>query len=303
MTKDLTKYVDKAMFAAEPVSDEATKVPQVYLLSATPDPLGSVAAMAKMYEGKVVRNLADVTDEERVHYWGEVQKTHLKAPLEAIDLHFMVEGVTRAFTHQMVRQRTAVYAQESMRFAVKDSIAARPGPLVAADPDAMSIWDDAIDRIWEAYNVLIASGIPAEEARGLLPHDTLTRLNFKTNLRNLADHLGNRLCTQAQWEWRLVAAAMRKAIGTYRAPIVRPDESKVGYEGYEPTTRLAVTDWQFRAIAESDMFRPVCYAMGRCPFQAGFDRGCTIRGRVEAGEFDKIDPREWMADPTAGWVR
>jgi thymidylate synthase ThyX len=53
----------------------------------------------------------------------------LKAPLEAIDFHFMVEGVTRAHTHQEVRQRTAVFAQESMRFAVKDKIVARPGPI------------------------------------------------------------------------------------------------------------------------------------------------------------------------------
>ena len=62
---------------------------------------------------------------------------------------------------------------------------------------------------------LIANGVPAEEARGLLPHDTLTRLNYKTNLRNLLDHLGNRLCTQAQFEWRLVGAGIRKAIMEY----------------------------------------------------------------------------------------
>jgi thymidylate synthase ThyX len=79
----------------------------------------------------VIRDLAEITDDERRHYFDECFKTTLKAPLEFIDFHLMVEGVTRAHTHQEVRQRTAVFAQESMRFAVKDKIVARPGPITA----------------------------------------------------------------------------------------------------------------------------------------------------------------------------
>lgn len=278
---DVTRYADKAMFEAEPVEEG---MPRVYLLSATPDPLGSMAAMCMMYEGKVVRDLASVTDEQRRHYWEESFKTHLKAPWESIDLHFLVEGVTRAFTHQMVRQRTAVFAQESMRFAVKHKVAARPGVLVNDDAAALEVWQQQVDSVWDAYNTLISMGVPAEEARGLLPHDTLTRLHYKTNLRNLADHLGNRLCTQAQFEWRLVASALREAIH--------------GYQGL-----VDGAHWQFRALAESNIFQPVCFEKGRCPFNADFDRGCTIRERVDAGRFEEIDPREWLADPTAGWVR
>lgn len=288
---DLTHYVDKAMFTAEPVEDS---MPRVYLLSATPDPLGSLAAMVFMYKGRVIRDLSELTDEDRRWAWGEVQKTHLKAPLEAIDLHFMVESVTRAFTHQMVRQRTAVFAQESMRFAVKDDIAARPGPMITSDHDAEVVWEKAIHEVWTAYMKLINSGIPAEEARGLLPHDTLTRLNYKTNLRNLADHLGNRLCTQAQFEWRLVAAQLRQAIRTYKPPAKPTDSHTV--QGY-------AVPWQFELIADSDIFKPVCFEMGRCPFMGEIDRGCTIRGRVELQNFDAIRTEEWLADPKAGWIK
>jgi flavin-dependent thymidylate synthase len=230
-----------------------------------------------MYEGRVIRNLDDLTEDDRCNYWAQVQKTHLKAPLEFIDLHFMIENVTRAFTHQMVRQRTAVYAQESLRFAVKEQIDARPGPLTAEDKGAMDVWEYQMSQTWEAYKTLINLGIPAEEARGVLPHDTLTRLNFKTNLRNLADHLGNRLCTQAQFEWRMVAASMRDALHNYG------------------------DSWQYKLIAASNLFQPVCFTMGRCPFQASFDRGCTIRERVDAGRFSEIRTSEWLADPKAGW--
>ena len=326
---ELSTYVDKAMYEAEEMPEEAAERPRVTLLSATPDPLGAVAAMSMMYEGRVIRDLRDVTDEERKHYWEQTFKTHLKAPLEAIDLHFMVEGVTRAFTHQMVRQRTAVFAQESMRFAVKDKIAARPGPVISGKKNSMEVWERSIDAIWDAYNNLIANGIPAEEARGLLPHDTLTRLHFKTNLRNLADHLGNRLCTQAQFEWRLVAADLRDAIRKHIAFVPDPYSVRTERTVWKPDLSTAEnlggdaffvqdmvpseslvddcsgrsTGWQFRLIADSTLFQPVCFALGHCPFTADYDRGCTIRERVEAGKFDEIKTEEWLADPKAGWVR
>lgn len=294
MGKEITKYVDAAMFEAE---DLPYGMPTVTLLNATPDPLGSLAAACMMYEGRVIRDLDEITDDERRHYFAESFRTHLKAPWEFVDLHFMIEGVTRAFTHQMVRQRTAVFAQESMRFAVKHKIAARPGPLTASQKDTSELWDVAVEKVWEVYNALIGAGVPAEEARGLLPHDTLTRLHYKTNLRNLADHLGNRLCTQAQFEWKLVAADLFKAVSGYRGQVM---EYGVDSErGLSEETDA----WQWREIATSPIFRPVCFAAGKCPFQAGFDRGCTIRERVEAGRFDEIDDAEWMLDPKAGFVK
>src|SRR4051794_363901 len=120
MANDIVKWSDEAMFEAAPVKRDSRGLvtPVVSLLSATPDPLGSVAAGFRMYAGKPTYSLADITDDERRQYWEESLRTHLKAPWEFIDLHFFIEGVTRSFTHQMVRQRTAVYAQESLRFAV-----------------------------------------------------------------------------------------------------------------------------------------------------------------------------------------
>lgn len=277
-SRELSTYVDKAMFEAEEIDEDALAAPKVHLLSATPDPLGAVAAMMMMYEGRVIRDLAEITDDERRHYFAQCFKTALDTPLEAVDFHFLVEGVTRAHTHQEVRQRTAVFAQESMRFAVKEKIAARPGPLISSDPAARKRWEQAVERIHEDYLALIAAGVPAEEARGLLPHDTLTRLHHKVNLRSLKQELGKRLCTQAQFDWRLWAASLRLAL-------VESDS------------------WQLRHIAESPIFQPICFQTGKCMFQASMDRGCTIRERVERGAFDEIRTEEWAADPTAGWTR
>ena len=309
MTSEIQKWADTAMFKAEPL--KASDGPKVFLLSGTPDPLGAVAAMAKMYKGEVVRSMDDVTRDEREEFLAQILKTKLKAPLEAVNLHFMVEGVTRSFTHQMVRQRTAVYAQESLRFAVKEdmgegvalppSIAGTTGELSnpeitvdeevwgrASKPEQMrAIWDGAVEHVDVAYNRLVNMGMPAEDARGLLPHNITTRLNYVTDLRALQDHAGNRLCTQAQFEWRMVWLEFIKAIRRY---CTNPVHGSMSYDQHRMSSHVC-DNWQWNAIA--DIFKPVCYLTGKCEFRADFDRACTIRDRVDANHNIGRSSVEW----------
>ena len=293
MTEHPIKWGDAQQYHAEAQpsyqGEEKGVWPSVHLLWMTPDPLGAVAAMAEMYRGNVIRDLAEVTDDMRRRAFEDVQQTHLKAPLEAVKLHFMIEGVDRAFTHQLVRQRTAVYAQESMRFSVLGKLheattlppslqgtrreVDMSGP-ITREQSWRYDWDIAIDELDRVYHKLVESGMPAEEARGLLPHCTATRLNYVTDLRNLSDHAGNRLCTQAQFHWRAVFAQIMLAIREHPDPDWQDE-------------------WQYRALAESALFRPVCYQLGHCPFQASFDRACTIRNRVEMFSEHGIPPAQW----------
>jgi len=290
MNEEIQRWADPAMFEAEPIEkdEEGRLTPRVHLLSATPDPLGAIAAACAMYEGRVVRDTGEVTDEDRRHYWEQVKKTHLKAPLEFVDMHFLLEGVTRAFTHQLVRQRTAVYAQESLRFAVKENLEEEVPlpPSIQEGTTEAGVWNHAVKRAGTAYHQLVERGVPAEDARGLLPHSTTTRVHYKTNLRNLVDHAGNRLCTQAQFEWRFVFTGIVQAIRNYEPSPLRDHQ-------------MGMRTWQFQLIADDGLFKPVCYALGHCPFTADFDRGCTIRERVQRGEWDKIDDREWLMNPAA----
>ncbi len=291
------RYADKAMFEAEPIEEAALERPRVHLLSATPDPLGAVAAFSMMYEGRVIRDLAEITDDERRHYFDESLKTALRTPLEAIDFHFMVEGLTRATFDQMRTQRTAVFAAESLRFAVKEHLAesVRPGPNVQSRR-AKEIHDNAVLAISQAYHALIGEGVPAEDARGLMPMNILTRANYKTNLRNLEAEVGKRLCTQAQFEWRLIHLELRQAIREY-------DQGSYHVKGHPKDEIRVGSNWQFEYIANSNMFKPICFQKGSCMFMSDMDRGCTIRERVERGAFDEIEVREWLLDPTAGFTR
>lgn len=361
MGNQLQKWADVAMFKADPIR---TGKPEVQLLSANNDPLGTIAATALMYEGKSVKSLSEITDEQRRYYLEQVQLNILEAPLEFVNFHFIISGVTRGFTHQMVRQRTATYAQESTRFAVKEDVpVGLPpslqgtipwtdylnkcglelyplGPKPDTDEDSwradvlryarMSAsqeqlwrrdWDEAVGDIGATYNALVNAGMPAEDARGLLPTNLLTRINYNTSLRGLKEHAGLRLCTQAQYEWRLVWAEMLSAIRTYGSQTYYTASSS---DHCVDTSKSSF--WQFDAIA--NIFKPICYARGKCMFMADLDRHCSIRDRVNtfvehgipsnqwgkkhevhAGTGDyrtvkllPITPAEWMLDPEAARV-
>lgn len=288
MSEEILKWADVHQFHAEPMPEETVGKygvePRVYLLWMTPDPLGAMAAFMGMYAGKTIRNLDDITDDDRQSALENMTKTHLQAPLEVVKMHFLIEGVDRAFTHQLVRQRTAVYAQESLRFAVVGHLSEAttlPPSLWGThggDPTDMpdgiqqgwrQIWDDAIAKIDGAYHALVNSGMPAEEARGLLPTATATRLHYATDLRNLKDHAGNRLCTQAQFHWRSVFTQIKNCIANYGE------------------------HWQFAALADSGLFRPVCYQLGHCPFEAIYDRHCNIRQRVRDFAAAGVPSEKW----------
>jgi flavin-dependent thymidylate synthase len=280
------------MYDAEPnelaMAGIAVK-PQVYLVSMTADPLRVMAAASELYAGRVVTDPDSVSRETAERWLADMTKTKLQAPLEFIDLHFLLEGVTRAFTHQLVRQRTGVYVQESQRFAVKTGarweVAYPPSIAGLKDDDPKRVlWDAAVAKSADVYSALIEAGVPAEDARGLLQTNITTRVHYKTNLRNLAEHAGMRLCSQAQAEWKQVWAGMLNAILFYG-----------------PTHEA----WQQEAICK--LFKPVCYLTGRCEFRADTDRFCVIRERVEAhhakGEppeaWSDIDPREPVREGAA----
>lgn len=367
MTKEIQKWSDSAMFTAEP--SKASDGTSAFLLGAPVDPLGQIAACAKMYQGQVVRSLADVTDAERLSYLEEIQKTVLKMPLEAVSMHFMVEGIHRGITHQMVRQRTAAFAQESTRFAVKEDLTeatALPPYLhgtksfeqykrdIISEWREMGItdvglsdeevvnsadrlqkkrfkWDEAVEVVGKTYNDLVNDGMPAEDARGLMPTNITTRLNYITNLRSFYDTMAVRVSDQAQFEWRMVAMALAKAMMSYGETVtyttwvdvndsVHADlpEGFLRYVRYNSDrTRVEIeisSAWQWKALAQE--IKPIEFKIGGPAFGANFDRPSRIGERVAAfhkcgvpsSEWTKgslehgippINPEEWLMDPRA----
>jgi flavin-dependent thymidylate synthase len=328
---EVQRYGDAAMYRSESMPPETRAAgggtrPTVTLLNATPDPLGTIAAFCAVYKGRIVRNLSELTDDERRQALKDMNATVLNGPLETVTFTFVIEGVSRALTHQAVRMRYGSFiAQESLRFAVVEgegwvercayppSLAAKPiqshvsgydaaypgatgwvenpdyGPEEHAYALRRDTWDDAVITAHQSYQRLIDAGVPAEDARGLMPHAITTRYLWSVNLRSLLTEAGKRLCTQAQFEWRLVMSEVAKAIR---------ERGTIGTTRAVPNPSPPADGWQFETIA--DLLRPVCYAEGRCGFMAQFDRGCTIRERVNANATINRPSSEWGTDMWVG---
>lgn len=288
------KWADSAQFWAQPIErgEDGFITPKVYLLSMNADPLGDVASMNMIYQGGVCRDLDELTGDDRLRHWDEVMATYLKAPLESVLFHFLIEGVDRNLTHQAVRQRTATYAQESLRFAVKGEPEFLHPPSIAMlpsdDPRRLD-WESFVQDSHATYMRLAGDGIPSEDARSVLAPAIGTRYHYVVNLRNIASEAGSRLCTQAQFVWRFVFAGIVKAIREYE-PIKMTPGAKMEME------RMGYVDpsWQFETIADSLVFRPVCYQIGKCPWKGETDRPCSIRERVDIrAKHGAIDPAQW----------
>ena len=121
---------------------------------------------------------------------------------------FSVEGVSRALTHQLVRHRVASFSQQSQRYVSMDSASYITPHTVEADPEASKVFDETMDAIWKAYGKLEELGIPAEDARYLLPNGCTTNITITMNARELLHFFSLRCCNRAQWEIREMADRM-----------------------------------------------------------------------------------------------
>lgn len=151
--------------------------------------------------------------------WSEEKKAdHLdymrdtiKSSWEFVDYVFRISGVTRAFTHQLVRTRTGSYAQEAMRVIdVRKHEVVQPGTVSGSLLDGA--WHNTIENMLSAYGTMIDAGIPPQDARGLLPTNITTSIIAKFNLRSLSNMAELRLCTRTQGEYQGVFREMKRLV-------------------------------------------------------------------------------------------
>lgn len=132
----------------------------------------------------------------------------LRSSWEFIDFQFQINGVTRAFTHQFVRTRTASYAQQAQRVVDLSGVGVQMPETVANNPAARQAWEAAVIIIKDAYKEMQDEGIPNQDCRGIVPTNILTNITAKINLRTLADLVGKRQNLRAQGEYADVVRGM-----------------------------------------------------------------------------------------------
>jgi len=195
---------------------------QVTLVSHTPDPETTVALAARLcYSPVSIGDLRDRLSGSDIRKFLEKILTlgHLSV-LEHASFTFGIEGVSRVTTHQLVRHRVASFSQQSQRYVShKEMFQVVIPPSISADPMMEEKFSSQVRELHRLYGEMVESGIPAEDARYILPNATEPKILATMNVRELLHFFRLRCCERAQWEIRAMAVEMLKLVKSV-APIL-----------------------------------------------------------------------------------
>jgi thymidylate synthase (FAD) len=136
---------------------------------------------------------------------------------------FLVTGVSRSFTHELIRHRHFSYSQLSQRYVNESDSSFIEPDVIAQDPDLHRVWSQAVDATREAYDLLVEglqkhfADVPEatlrrklarQAARSVLPNATETKIFVTGNARALRHFIELRGSEHADVEIRKVAVRM-----------------------------------------------------------------------------------------------
>lgn len=207
---------------------------KVFLLAHTPNPEYTVAAAAKLcYSSSNIAGLTDnLTDEKAASFVEMLSEIGHESPIEHASFTFGIEGVSRSLLAQITRHRMASFSVKSQRYVREGSFEYVTPPEIAADPEALAIYDEIMaedqrkyDRLTEILKnkhikTFLAEGKDEktaermaekkaiEDARFVLPNSCETQMVMTMNARSLHNFFKHRCCARAQWEIQDVANQM-----------------------------------------------------------------------------------------------
>ncbi len=164
--------------------------------------------------------------------------------LEHAVWNFIVTGVSRSFSHELIRHRAGWgYSQLSQRYVDESDTEFVEPDIIASSPELHTIWVDAVEHAHDAYLRLadglaknVASSLPElkardrrirarQAARSVLPNATETKIFMTANARALRHFIEYRGAPDAEPEIRKVAIALL-AIMRREAPNLFGDYSE-----------------------------------------------------------------------------
>lgn len=163
-------------------------------------------------------------------YLGHILEVGHGSVLEHAVFNFIITGVSRSFTHELVRHRAGFgYSQLSQRY-VDESTAEYVEPdCIADDPELHAVWTQAVESCQQAYCQLVEGlmgkftsvedktlrrKMARQAARSVLPNATETKIFVTANARALRHFIELRCNEHAEVEIRKVAAAVLEVART-----------------------------------------------------------------------------------------
>jgi len=134
--------------------------------------------------------------------------------------NFLVTGVSRSFTHELIRHRHFSYSQLSQRYVDESDSDFIEPDAIAGDPELHAAWCEAVNAARLAYDRLVRGletrftsvedktlrrKMARQAARSVLPNATETKIFFTGNARALRHFIELRGSEHAEVEIRKVA--------------------------------------------------------------------------------------------------
>lgn len=209
-------------------------MPKVTLIAHTPDPERTIACAAKLcYSPSSIETVHQgLTDEKVASFVEMLSEIGHESPIEHASFTFGIEGVSRALLAQITRHRMASFSVQSQRYVAENSFEFVTPPEIAAVPEALEIFKQAMREDQERYDQIteilkekhkkaflsegkdektaarMAEKKAIEDARFVLPNACETKMILTMNCRSLLNFFRHRCCNRAQWEIQDVANQM-----------------------------------------------------------------------------------------------
>lgn len=181
---------------------------KVDLITYTQHPTKVCAAAAWVCTHESFATEAELHPDKSGPLLRRVIKSGHESVLEHAAFTFAIEGISRACSHQLVRHRIASFSQQSQRYVTSGNFNFVTPQSVVAVGAERAYQKFMVEQAAVFYDELLAAGVPAEDARFVLPNAATTKLVMTMNARELRHFFRLRLCKRAQWEIREMAEIM-----------------------------------------------------------------------------------------------
>ncbi len=131
-----------------------------------------------------------------------IVRNHHLSVLEHAFATFRISGVSRVFTHQLVRHRMASFTQQSQRYVDEKGFRHVEPLSIQKHKEAHQLYIDFIDDAKKMYIQLQEMGIRNEDARFVLPNSVESEIVVTADFREWRHIIEIRGSKKAQWEIR-----------------------------------------------------------------------------------------------------
>ncbi|WP_241657038.1 FAD-dependent thymidylate synthase [Bacillus glycinifermentans] len=211
------EYFTNALDDLSPTDGQAVALTAIRTCYSANKPSEIVAKEGAKYFGSKASDGGTGTDADRL--FRHIFASKHTSTLEHLTFTFAIEGVSRALLAQLTRHRVgfsfSVQSQRYVRMGSNDKIGGFDYviPDKIDDPDADAIFIAAMQDAQRKYDELRALGVPAEDARAVLPQAAATNLVMTANLRSLLEFYSKRKPGKgAQKEIADLAEALRQEV-------------------------------------------------------------------------------------------